>query len=51
MILKGNGYELKCRQKINNLNCVMDIRQTYNVKYVFIFRTIIYHDKTTENES
>ena len=41
MILKENGYETKCRQKINNLNCTMDIRQTYNVKYVFIFRPII----------
>ena len=40
MILKGKGYEPKCRQKINNLNCTMDIRQTYNVKYVFIFRTM-----------
>ena len=41
MILKGKvGYETKCRQKINNLNNTMDIRQTYNVKYVFIFRMI-----------
>ena len=35
MILKENGYETKCRQEINNFNCTMDIRQTYNVKYVF----------------
>ena len=41
MILKENGYELKCRQEINNLDSAMDIRQTYNVKYVFIFRPII----------
>ena len=41
MILKKeNGYETKCRQKINNLNCIVDIRQTYYVKYVFIFRTM-----------
>ena len=40
MILKENGYELKCRQEINNLNSTVDIRQTYNVGYVFIFRTI-----------
>ena len=40
MILKENGYETKCRQKVNNLNCVMDIRQTYNVRYVYIFRTM-----------
>ena len=40
MILKENGYETKCRQEINNLNSIMDIRQTYYVKYVFIFRTM-----------
>ena len=40
MILKGNGYETECRQEINNLNSFMDIRQTYYVKYVFIFRTM-----------
>ena len=41
MILKENGYELKCRQETNNTDSVVDIRQTYNVKYVFIFHTII----------
>ena len=41
MILKGKvGYETKCRQEINNLNSTVDIRQTYNVKYVYIFRTM-----------
>ncbi len=37
MILKENGYEIEYRQKINNFNSTMDIRQTYNVRYVFIF--------------
>ena len=42
MILKKeNGYEIEYRQKINNLNSTVDIRQTYNVRYVYIFRTII----------
>ena len=41
MIFKRkNGYEIEYRQKINNFNCTMDIRQTYNVKYVFIFCTM-----------
>ena len=40
-IKKENGYEFKCRQKTNNLNSTMDIRQTYYAKYVFIFRSII----------
>ena len=41
MILKRKvGYELERRQKVNNLNSPMDIRQTYNARYVFIFRTI-----------
>ena len=41
MILKENGFETEYRQKINNINSTMDIRQTYNAKYVFIFRPII----------
>ena len=41
MILKENGYEIEYRQKINDFNSIVDIRQAYNVKYVFIFRPII----------
>ena len=40
MILKENGYEIEYRQKINNFNSIVDIRQAYNVSYVFIFRTM-----------
>ena len=41
MILKEKvGYEFKCRQKINDINSTVDIGQTYNVRYVFIFRTM-----------
>ena len=40
-IKKENGYEIECRQKINNFNSTVDIRQTYNAKYVLIFRPII----------